>query len=86
METYGYTQVSLYLLEGTDLVLQSQIGYEHVLERIPLTRGIMARAARSGQPVLVADVRSDADFLGAAEGTCSEVAIPLLGRDPCWAS
>ena len=66
-------------------MLQSQIGYEHPVERIPMTQGIMARAAHTGQVILLEDVRSDADFLGAIEGTCSEIAIPLL-RDWCRAS
>ena len=37
--TYGYTQVSAYLLEGDELVLQHQVGYHEVIERIPLAGG-----------------------------------------------
>ena len=38
-DTLGYTLVSLYLLEGDTLRLQHQVGYEHVIERVPIGRG-----------------------------------------------
>jgi diguanylate cyclase (GGDEF)-like protein/PAS domain S-box-containing protein len=75
--TYGYTQVSAYLLEGEELVLQHQVGYEQVLDRIPVTRGIMGRVIRTRRPVLLRDVRSDPAFLDAIEGLTSEVCVPL---------
>jgi diguanylate cyclase (GGDEF)-like protein/PAS domain S-box-containing protein len=80
-ETYGYTQVSAYLLEGEDLLLQHQVGYEQVIERIPLTEGVSGRTVRSGHPVLVEDVSTDPDFLGAVEGVTSEICVPLLDED-----
>jgi diguanylate cyclase (GGDEF)-like protein/PAS domain S-box-containing protein len=80
-ETYGYTQVSAYLLEDEELVLQHQVGYERVIERIPLTEGVSGRAVRSGRPVLVEDVSADPDFLEAVEGITSEICVPLLDED-----
>jgi PAS domain S-box-containing protein len=76
--TYGYTQVSAYRLQGETLVLQHQVGYKHVLDRIPIARGIMGRAVRTRRPVLLGDVRSDPEFLGAIGGLTSEVCVPLL--------
>jgi len=75
--TFGYTQVSLYLLRDDVLHLQHQVGYTHVVERIPVHSGITGRVARTGEPVLIADVRSDPDFLGVIEGITSEVCVPL---------
>lgn len=75
--TLGYTQVSLYLLRGDVLLLQHQVGYEHVLKQIPITKGIVGRTVRTGEPVLLEDVRSDPVFLGAIEGIVSEVCVPL---------
>jgi PAS domain-containing protein len=49
-ETYGYTQVSAYLLEGEDLVLQHQVGYREVIDRIPITEGVTGRAVAPGSP------------------------------------
>ena len=75
--TFGYTLVSLYLLEGDDLVLQHQVGYEQWIRRIPITSGTAGRVVRTGKPVLLEDVSSDPAFLGAIEGIVSEVCVPL---------
>ncbi|HMD89197.1 MAG TPA: PAS domain S-box protein [Anaerolineaceae bacterium] len=76
--TFGYTQISVYLVEGDELVLEQQVGYERCFNRIPLSEGICGRVARTSQPVLVKDVRSDPDFIGAIEGVISEICVPLL--------
>ncbi len=76
-EAFGYTLVSLYLLDGDTLVLQHQVGYDQVLERIPVERGIAGRVARTGEPFLIEDARTDPDFLAAFPGIVSEVCVPL---------
>ncbi|MBA3415144.1 MAG: PAS domain S-box protein [Chloroflexia bacterium] len=80
-ETFGYSQVSLYLREGDASVLQHQVGYGRVLARIPVDRGVSGRVVRSGQPVLLEDVRDDPAFLGAIDGIRSEVCVPLRDDD-----
>lgn len=75
--TFGYSQISVYLLEGDTLLLKHQVGYDQVVERLPISRGVMGRVARTGQPVLLTNVHSDADFIGAIDGIASEVAVPL---------
>ncbi|HYO29066.1 MAG TPA: PAS domain S-box protein, partial [Thermomicrobiales bacterium] len=80
-DTFGYTQVSLYRVVGEHLLLQHQVGYDRVLTRIPLDQGVMARVARSGEPVLLPDVRDEPAFLGAIEGIESEVCVPLRDGD-----
>jgi diguanylate cyclase (GGDEF)-like protein/PAS domain S-box-containing protein len=77
-DTYGYAQVSAYLLDDEELMLQHQVGYEHVIERVHISEGVMGRVARSGQSVLLEDVRDDPAFLGAIEGLVSEVCVPLF--------
>lgn len=76
-QTFGYTFVSLYLIEGDSLCLQHQVGYEGVIERIPLRRGVMGRVARTGQPAFVPDVTVDADFIAAVPGITGEICVPL---------
>src|SRR5208283_1488811 len=78
--SFGYTQVSIYLLQGDVLKCQHQVGYAHVIQEMPMTRGIMGRVARTGEAALVEDVRTDPDFIGAIEGIVSEVCIPLLDQ------
>jgi PAS domain S-box-containing protein len=80
-KTYGYTQVSLYKLEDDVSVLQHQVGYTSVLDRLPINTGVSGRVIRSGQPVLVEDVRTDPDFLAAVEGLVSEICVPLFDQD-----
>ncbi len=77
-ETLGYSMVSLYLRDKDALVLQYEIGYERVIDRIPLTQGVLGRAARNGKPVVVGDAAREPDFLAATEGIKSEIAVPLL--------
>ncbi len=74
---FGYRLVSVYLLEHGELVLQHQIGYPQVIERIPLDRGITGRVARTGQPVYLPYGPADPDFLAAFDGVVSEVCVPL---------
>lgn len=76
--TFGYAQVSLYLLEGDALHLQHQVGYSTVISTIPITQGVSGRVVRTRQPSLLTDVRTDPSFLGAIAGIASEVCVPLL--------
>jgi diguanylate cyclase (GGDEF)-like protein/PAS domain S-box-containing protein len=75
--TFGYTQVSIYLREGEEHVLQHQIGYDHVLARVPVTAGVSGRAVREGRALLIGDVAADPAFLGAIGGLTSEICVPL---------
>lgn len=76
--TYGYTMVSVYLVEGEFLLLQHQVGYEQVISRLSLRHGVMGRVARTAQPILLTDVKGDLDFVEAVSGITSEICVPLL--------
>lgn len=78
--TFGYSLVSLYLLENDELVLQHQVGYSQVISQIPLTRGVMARAVRTDRPIFLPDVSADPDVLYAIGGLCAEICVPLHDR------
>jgi diguanylate cyclase (GGDEF)-like protein/PAS domain S-box-containing protein len=80
-EVFGYNLVSLYLLEGDMLVEQHQVGYQEAVTHIPISQGVIGRVARTGQPVLVTDPRQELDFLEAAQGVISTVAVPLMGHN-----
>jgi PAS domain S-box-containing protein/putative nucleotidyltransferase with HDIG domain len=80
-EVYGYTHVSVYLLEGDMLTLQHQVGYRSVIEKISVNKGISGKVARTGQPILIEDVTASPDFLGAAANIVSEITIPLMDND-----
>jgi PAS domain S-box-containing protein len=78
--TFGYTQVSLYLLRDEALHLQYEVGYDDMIPRLPVSQGIMGRVARSGKPVLLEDVRADPAFLGPTDQIVSEVCVPLYDQ------
>lgn len=79
-ETFGYTFVSLYLLDGEYLRLQHQMGYERVIEKIHISQGITGRVIRTRQPIFLKDVSSEPEFLGAMEDLVSEICVPLLDK------
>ncbi len=77
-EAFGFKLVALYLVEGDQLILQHQVGYEIAVERIAVQQGIMGRVVRTLQPILVEDVRYDPDFYAPVDGVTSEIAVPLF--------
>ncbi|MEK7784548.1 MAG: GAF domain-containing protein, partial [Chloroflexota bacterium] len=79
-EAFGYTLVSIYLQENDALLLQHQVGYSQMIERIPITEGVAGRVVRTRKPVLLEDVRADPAFLSAIEGIASEVCVPLFDQ------
>lgn len=79
-ETFGYTQVSIYLLQNDLLVVEHQVGYQNIINPIPINQGISGRVARTAQPVLLEDVYSDPDFISAVEDVTSEVCVPLIDQ------
>lgn len=80
-KTFGYTQVSLFEIQGEKLVMQHQVGYKQSIKELSLGRGVMGRVARTGVPALVADVNEDDAFVGATEDIESEVCVPLCDHD-----
>ncbi|PZA08345.1 MULTISPECIES: EAL domain-containing protein [unclassified Meiothermus] len=78
--TFGYALVSLYTVEGAELVLQHQVGYSRFIERIALGEGTMSRAVSSGQTVFIPEAAREPDFLYALPGITSMVAVPIYAR------
>jgi diguanylate cyclase (GGDEF)-like protein len=79
-DSFGYTYISIYLLDREVLCLGADVGYpdELVIHQIPLTSGVVGRAARTKQTQFIRDVSTDPTFLGAAHEVKSEICVPLL--------
>jgi diguanylate cyclase (GGDEF)-like protein len=79
-DSFGYTYLSIYLLDGDTLHLGAQLGYptEMLIHEIPISMGVIGRTARSMQTQLVRDVRMDSEFLCGSYEVRSEVAVPLI--------
>ncbi|HAV78288.1 MAG TPA: hypothetical protein DCX53_13145 [Anaerolineae bacterium] len=78
--TFGYTFVSLYLLDGTVLKLKHQVGYQldDIIEKIPSGAGITGKVIETGQAILVEDTGREPLFLRASQQIQSEVCVPLF--------
>jgi len=77
----GYPAVQVYFRDGDDLVLQTFSGPEPVSHRLPVTRGIFGRVARTGEPAIVPDVRKDLDYVASLVGTRAEMCVPVRVQD-----
>jgi diguanylate cyclase (GGDEF)-like protein len=81
--SFGYTYISVYLLDGDVLRLKAHLGYgeENLLSEMPVTSGIVGRSARCKQTQFVRDVSQDPDFVRAAPDVRSKIAVPLIKDD-----
>lgn len=81
-ETFNYELVSLYLFaadsNNTELIMQHQLGYTNAIRRMPADRGIIGQVARTGQAVLLEDVKRSPIFIAAMPEIVSEVCVPLV--------
>jgi diguanylate cyclase (GGDEF)-like protein len=79
-DSFGYSYISIYLLDGDVLHLGAQLGYpnDQLIHEIPINAGVIGRTARTRETQLVCDVSVDPDFLRAAYEVKSEIAVPLL--------
>lgn len=75
---FGYSHVSLYRREGGNMVLQASVGYGQPPMRIPVSKGVIGRVARTGQPALITDVTKDPDYVTADPAISSEAAVPII--------
>ena len=73
----GYRHVSVYLLDGDSLHLQSALGAATVSHWMPVCRGVLGRATRLGKPILVPDVGLDADYVAAVPDALSQACAPI---------
>lgn len=86
-ERFGYHPVHIYTLEpGIGPVFRASTAQGEALARLHALgmrpeAGIMSAAARSGEPVLVPDVREDPRYINDDQHTLSELAVPLRFGD-----
>jgi len=72
-----HTGVYLYLLRGDALELGAHAGRDTEHVRIPVGTGICGLSARTGQTVVVDDVKSDPRYLACNLETRSEIVVPI---------
>jgi len=77
---FGYPLVSLYLLEKNELVLQNQLGYSNIRDRISPERGAVGEAIREKKPVLVRKNKDRDEALDPTLPIVSTICIPLFDQ------
>lgn len=70
-----YTSVYLYMLHGTELVLETHSGRDTEHTRIPVGKGICGTAVTTGADQNVPDVRAVANYLACNLETRSELVV-----------
>ncbi len=74
----SYSWVGIYVVDGSDLLLDSWSGPEatqHV--RIPIGKGVCGFAAKAGRTEIVSDVTKDTRYLECFVSTKSEIVVPI---------
>lgn len=69
---------SLYLEEGGRLRCQAVHGYWQVLDGIPPSAGVIGLTFRTGEPVMILDIATSAEYLAAVPGVRAEICVPVL--------
>ncbi len=76
-QRFGYPLVSVHLIEGGRLQLGAQRGYASSLDAVDGIDGIVHRALRTQEVILVTDVEADPDYVPIEDGILSEIVAPL---------
>jgi PAS domain S-box-containing protein len=77
---FGYTLVSVYLLQNNNLILQHQVGYHKPRRKIPLAGRIRGEVIDSKKPTLVKDDQATPEFSFEYEKITSRVCVPLFDQ------
>lgn len=70
-----YTSVYLYMVHGSDLVLEAHSGRDTDHTRIPVGKGVCGTAVATGQDQNVGDVRAVGNYLACNLETRSELVV-----------
>jgi PAS domain S-box-containing protein len=78
---FGYRLVSIYMLEGDQLLMRAQVGYGECETKIDIRTGVSGRVARTGQAAFVGDARAEPEFIYDAPGISQAIIVPLRGSE-----
>lgn len=77
-ERLGYPLVEIFLIQDEALLQRAAYGVEPSNDLIPLSQGVIGKVARTGQVMLVPDIRAEPDYLPSFLNTVSELAVPIF--------
>jgi L-methionine (R)-S-oxide reductase len=70
-----YTSVYLYMLDGSDLILEAYAGRQTDHTRIPVGKGVCGTAVATGEDQNVPDVRAISNYIACNAWTRSELVV-----------
>ena len=76
-----YTSVYLYMLQGSELVLEAHAGRETEHQRIPVGKGVCGTAVATGRDQNVGDVRAIENYIACNLFTRSELVVLIRRGD-----
>ncbi len=79
-KTLGFEYASILVIQGKMLHLVSQRGYSHNLSfDLPLDgeKGVTVKAARTGKPFVIPDIRREKTYIKGKPNMLSELAVPI---------
>lgn len=79
-DAFGYTHISIYLLETEYLQLVAEVGYptENAISKIHVSQGVNGKAVRTKAIQFIEDTTKETIFLKSDESITSEICIPLM--------
>ncbi|MGC8998769.1 MAG: PAS domain S-box protein [Candidatus Bathyarchaeia archaeon] len=80
----GYEYASIFMVEGKNIRLVAHRKYPEQLKLVlPIhgEKGVTAKAARLGKPIIVPDVRREKAYIEGRPGMLSELAVPIKMAD-----
>jgi PAS domain S-box-containing protein len=80
MVLFGYPLISLYLLKDDELVLQNQLGYSNIRDRISPEGGAEREAIHGKKPVLYRKLKNKREALDPTLLVVSKICIPLFDQ------
>lgn len=78
VQRFGYALAAIFVMEDGTLKLGAQRGYELDASTFDPERGVVGRAAKTGDVQLVQDVRADPDYIVGDPRVVSEIAAPMV--------
>jgi len=76
----GFEFSDVFIVEGDMLCLKVHKGYsKKLILELPLSgrKGVTVKAAKTGKPILIPDVRKEKSYIEGAEDILSELAVPI---------
>lgn len=74
----GYRYVSIYEIDGDQLICKASVADRERGETWNLTRGVIGRVARTGRAAFVTNVQTDPDYVVGHEDVVAEICVPIL--------